>query len=663
DIESTHDIIEKIREDEKYKIDEDSYIRARLFDMLVGDWDRHQDQWRWAQYDQPNGDKLFKPIPRDRDQVFSNFDGALLNMMRAISGSTKQLQVYDEKLEDIEWMNAAGVKLDRVMVQQSELKTWLTQAEFIMEYVTDDVIERAFQNIPEEIDREGIESIKKKLKGRRENLKDIAERYYKYLNSLVILTGTDKDDYIEVTRASKGRTRVKISRIIDGEKAEVIVDRTFNKELTRDLWIYGLDDDDVFEVTGDEDDLIYTRLIGGLGNDIYRIERGRRVKIYDHESKENTIEKRGGANVKLTDVYNLNVFDYTKNISTKGGFSPLGGSNPDDGILLGLGLSRQRDGFQRNPFSQLHELRALYAFETKGLEVNYTGTFANIFNDWNLELTGRFTSDNYTENFFGFGNETINPDNQEGWDYNRVRLGNVAAGAGILKTADFGSDYLFNVKFESVQVQGNTDRFINEIAPIPDSEFYDNDFFGALGAEYRYHSADNESNPTRGMTFLLNLGGKTNLGETDDLFGYVDTSLRLFNALTLDRKLVLKTDVLYKTRLGDGFLFYQAASLGGDSGLRGYRNERFTGKSALAGSADVRYTFNTIKTKTLPFQLGIFVGGDLGRVWVKDQLSEVWHNDYGGGLWVTAAKTLSGRFDIFTGDEGTRFTVGLGVNF
>ncbi|NNE31241.1 MAG: phosphoesterase, partial [Winogradskyella sp.] len=239
DIESTHDIIEKIRKDEKYKIDENAYVRARLFDMLIGDWDRHQDQWRWAQFNQENGDKWYRPIPRDRDQVFSNFDGALLDIMKVISGSTKQLQVYDEKLEDIEWMNAAGVKLDRVLVQQATKDKWLEHAKFLQENVTDEVIEKAFSKVPEEVQDETLADIKAKLKGRRSNLLDIAERYYNFLNELVVLTGTDKDDYIEVTRTGDDETNVKISRIIDGEKAEVIVDKTFNKDLTKEIWIYG----------------------------------------------------------------------------------------------------------------------------------------------------------------------------------------------------------------------------------------------------------------------------------------------------------------------------------------------------------------------------------------------------------------------------------------
>ena len=38
--------------------------------MLIGDWDRHQDQWRWIEFKE-NGKKVYRPMPRDRDQAFS----------------------------------------------------------------------------------------------------------------------------------------------------------------------------------------------------------------------------------------------------------------------------------------------------------------------------------------------------------------------------------------------------------------------------------------------------------------------------------------------------------------------------------------------------------------------------------------------------------------
>ena len=116
-------------------------------------------------------------------------------------------------------------------------------------------------------------------------------------------------------------------------------------------------------------------------------------------------------------------------------------------------------------------------------------------------------------------------------------------------------------------------------------------------------------------------------------------------------------------RIGDDFIFYQAANIGGRNGLRGYRTERFTGKNSFVGSADLRYGFPSFKTNILPLQIGIFGGLDVGRVWLKDDVSDKWHNDYGGGFWVTAAETLSGTFNFFNSVEVLRFSFGLGMSF
>ena len=663
DIESTHDIIEKVREDEKYKIDENAFVRARLFDMLIGDWDRHQDQWRWAQFNMENGDKYYRPIPRDRDQVFSNFDGALLDVMKIISGSTKQLQVYDEELKDIEWMNSAGIKLDRVLIQKADKEKWIEQAKFLQEHITDEVIDLAFSKVPVEVQDETLEDIKKKLKGRRGNLQDIATRYYNYLNELVILTGTDKDDYIEVTRVGDKETHIKISRIIGGEKGEVLVDKTFNRDITKEIWIYGLDDKDVFEVSGKANNLIFTRLIGGQENDTYIIKNGRRIKVYDHKSKKNTIQENKGAQIKFTDVYNLNLFDFNKNIVKTSTITPSIGYNPDDGFQLGVSFMKTVKGFQRNPFSQQHRFKGGYFFATNGFALNYDGEFANIFQDWNLHVAGTFTSENFTNNFFGYGNETVNNDEELDLDYNRVKTGIYAAKIGIIKKGSFGSDYGFRTIFEGIEIEETEDRFISEFAPEINTDFYKRRFFGGLEAEYNYKSFDNAINPSRGMTFMLNVGGKTEFKDTKNTYGFINSDLGFYNALSKDRKLVLKTDLRTQIRIGDELVFYQASNIGGNNGLRGFRTERFTGKNSLVGSADVRYSFPSFKTNILPLQIGIFGGADVGRVWLKGEDSEKWHNDYGGGFWITAAESLSGTFNFFNSTEGLRFSFGFGLNF
>ena len=663
DIESTHDIITKIRKDEKYKIDENAYIRARLFDMLIGDWDRHQDQWRWAQFNQENGDKLFKPIPRDRDQVFSNFDGALLDVMKVLSGATKQLQVYDAELKDIEWMNSAGIKLDKVLIQKSDRAVWLKQAKFLMDNITDQVITTAFSKVPKEVNDKSLAEIKDLLKARKSNMLDIAERYYNYLNQLVIITGTDKDDYFEINRIGDNQTNVKISRIIDGKKGEVLIDRNFNKDITKELWIYGLDDDDIFEVTGKANNLIFTRIVGGQNNDTYIIKNGKRVRVYDHESKPNTIQENNGAKINFIDNYNNNLFDFNKNIVRTGIITPSLAYNPDDGFALGVSLVKTTKGFQRNPYSQQHRFKGGYFFGTDGFSIEYDGKFANLFKDWNLHVGGQLTGENFSNNFFGFGNETVNNDELD-LDFNRVKTSIYKASVGVLKRGHFGSDYGFKFIAEGIEIAETTDRFIETFSPSSfNNEFYNRRFFLATEADFNYASFDNKITPTRGMTLNLNTGIKTEPENTKNTYGYLNYNLGFYNALSTNRKLVLKTDLRGQARFGDDLVFYQAANIGAINGLRGFRNQRFTGKNSLVGSADVRYSFNSFKTATLPLQIGVFAGGDVGRVWLKGESSNKWHNDYGGGFWVSAAESIQGTFNFFNSNEGLRFSFGFEVAF
>ena len=165
------------------------------------------------------------------------------------------------------------------------------------------------------------------------------------------------------------------------------------------------------------------------------------------------------------------------------------------------------------------------------------------------------------------------------------------------------------------------------------------------------------------MNFKLHVGAKTNLQYAEELYGYINSNLGFYNALTKDKTLVLKTDVRAQFRFGNDYVFYQASNIGGESGLRGYRAERFTGRNSMVASADVRYGFPSFKIRLLPFQITVFGGGDLGRVWQKDDFSNKWHNDYGGGLRITAAQSLSGTFNLFRGEEGSRFSFGLGFKF
>ena len=226
------------------------------------------------------------------------------------------------------------------------------------------------------------------------------------------------------------------------------------------------------------------------------------------------------------------------------------------------------------------------------------------------------------------------------------------------KVSPFGSTFIFKALFEGIEVEGTDGRYITQVTPTPVA-LDETKYFVSAEGTYQYESYDNKVNPTRGMNFNLVAGGTQNIDDSDRIFGYVKPQIVFYNALTRNRKLVLKTDVRGQFNIGNNFEFYQGAQLGSDTGLRAYRDERFTGRTAAVAGADLRYSFNKFKTALLPIQLGVFGGYDVGRVWVPNDTSDKLHSSYGGGLWVNTADLLSGTFNLFAGDEGLRFTFGL----
>ena len=76
---STHDMWSLYRTDPESRPDSKAYLRARLLDLFVGDWDRHEGQWRWAFIPGKHG---LQPIAEDRDQALSNYDGLVMTIAR-----------------------------------------------------------------------------------------------------------------------------------------------------------------------------------------------------------------------------------------------------------------------------------------------------------------------------------------------------------------------------------------------------------------------------------------------------------------------------------------------------------------------------------------------------------------------------------------------------
>ena len=665
---STDDLLKNLSKNENHILDEKAYIKARLFDMLIGDWDRHEDQWRWAVFKKEK-QTIYRPIPRDRDQAFSIMgDGTLLNFVTNSVPSLRLMRSYNEDIKNPEWFNLEPYPLDMSLITKASKSDWDEQVKLITTNITDAIIEDAFTLFPDEVKSETISEIKRKLQGRRKNLQKISNSYYNHINKYQIIKGTNKDDWFEINRLPNGQTKVTVYRIKKTKKKGIFHERTYKSSETKEIWIYGLDDDDTFVVKGGGKDLIKIRIIGGQNNDTYNIKNGKKIIIYDHKSKKNTFTSKNGK-IRLTDYYDKNVYNYKKLPVKLNIINPSIGYNPDDGIRLGLSNILTIKNFERNPFSSQHIISGSYYFATDGFELGYSSEFANIFAKWNFGINASFTSPNFSINYFGTGNNSLNlqVNGTKNFNYNRVRIKELFAGTFIHWKGDLGAKIKIAVNFQNYKVENTPGRFI-ETQFQKNDDIFNNQYFINTEASYQFENSDNPTFSTSGMKTELKVGYTSNLSDSDS-FGYLIPSISFHQKVTSNGKLVFATMLKSHFTFGSGYQFYQAASIGGNNdGLRGYRNQRFTGKNMFYHSSDIRLNLRKIKTSLIPINIGVYGGFDYGRVWggqnlIINPVQKDWNISYGGGFFFDIANIIGAKIAAFHSDDGTRIAVGLGFKY
>ncbi|MGL6037738.1 MAG: metallophosphoesterase [Soonwooa sp.] len=653
---STEDVIKLLAKDEKYKMNESAYIRARLFDMLIGDWDRHYDQWKWEQKNV--GDKvLISPIPKDRDQAFVEYDGLATQMFLNFPG-LRHMQSFGPKIKNVKWFNMEPYPLDLAFTNNATEEDWKREADFIKANLTRNVIEDAFKNLPKEVQNADIESIKQNLELRKNDLASYASDYYKVLRKTVILTGTNKKDRFEITRLPNHETQVKIFR--NKKEGEALTfEKVYNKKETSEIWVYTLGDDDDFIVKGDQNHPIKLRLLGGLNHDNYNIERDNRVNIYDYKSKKNTISKNASA--RLTDDYDLNEYNYKRLKYSFWTSTPNLGYNPDDEIVLGMTTGFVKNGFKRNPFAAKHNLKTNYFTGSQGYEIAYEGIFPRLVGNWYYGLNTGFTSSRFIRNYFGNGNLTINEEKIFDEDFYRVRAKEFYVKPSINWRKN-SSWFTANLAYEAIKIEKTADRRIS-LPNVVDEQVFKTQHFSGIDLKFDFENLNKDVNPSLGMKVKAAFSYRQNLENSDNKLPTLETGLGFIHYITNNEKIIISTYAEAKWLLSNDYQFFQMATLGGNRNLRGYRFDRFYGKSSFYQTTDLRFDLGTIKNAYLPINVGLFAGFDYGRVWIPNEITDKWHNSYGLGLWLNALDKIGVQASYFRSSDGGRIALGFGVDF
>uniref|UniRef100_UPI00261862AF metallophosphoesterase n=1 Tax=uncultured Chryseobacterium sp. TaxID=259322 RepID=UPI00261862AF len=636
----TDDAIRNLQKPQKYEVDERAYVRARLFDILIGDWDRHDDQWKWAAYQ--NGDKtLYKPIPKDRDQAFSKYGGKLLPIIMTAE-ALKHMKTFKAHQKKVKWLNREAYPLDLIFAKHSGENVWLEEAKYIQQNLTDEDIDYAFLQLPKEVQDQTAEDIKTKLIARRKELDLYAAEYFKALQNKVIITGTDKVDFFEIEKTKNSIVVLHYEKNKSGEKI-LISKREIDPKKTKELWVYGLNDNDVYTISGSENNRTKIRLIGGYDEDHYLVENGSHVKIYDFRSEENTYTK---GTKRISDDYKTNTYDHKKPMYNNFNILPMANYNPDDGVQFQGIVGYRVNNFIREPYSQRHNLKLGLFTATGSFSATYKGIFKKAVSQWDLELDAFYTTPKNTQNFFGLSNVSTYSKDLFKEDFYRVRRSIFSFAPSISRKGWMNFKHQIQAGFESNKIEQNNDRIVMNSADINPSVFKSQNF-GNINYIFNYQNIAEKYFPFFGMDILLNTGWKTSFSDKNRNFFSVNGNLNLDHRIDKKGRFILANSTDFNWINNNNFEFYQAASIGGDRNLRGYKNFRFSGKSAIANSTDIRWNFGKLANKIAPADWGIFTGYDIGRVWNDGENSRKWHQSYGGGIWLGLVESFSARAQYF----------------
>jgi hypothetical protein len=183
EIMDTDDLQElKLKHGKKVSIDRDAFVKARLFDLLIGDWDRHAKQWGWV-VQKKDSSYAATPLAGDRDNAFFSIDG-LLPAILTNRNIQPLVRPYEE---DIDYMPGLIYPVDVYFLQNTSEEIFVSQAKNLQNVLNDLNIEKAFEAWPSEINQLDKNEIQKKLKARRDHLVQIAREFKKEIDKKELL--------------------------------------------------------------------------------------------------------------------------------------------------------------------------------------------------------------------------------------------------------------------------------------------------------------------------------------------------------------------------------------------------------------------------------------------------------------------------------------------
>jgi hypothetical protein len=637
---NTFKMLERLDEDNDNTIDTIAFFRARLLDIFMGDWDRHEDQWRWIDEKKGSGRK-YVPIPRDRDQVFYRNEGFFPKI-----ASRKWIAPFltgfrgDIKRGNYSFFN--GRRLNARFLIQLDHDRWRKIISEFLPLLTEEVMEAALKRLPPEVYAMKHDELLQIMKMRKANLPRVMDNYYRFLNHIVDIQISDKNELVEIKDAPNKGLLVTIHKLSKkGKAAEQLFARTFVNNETKELRFYiGNGNDSV--VLNNTNKKIKVRIVGGDGSKVYNVERsGKKVCVYEKETGVVFMGKTGRLKEHLSnDTANLSFIP----TNPHGIVKPLiaAGFNLDDGLFLGGGVKIFTPGFRKLPYASIQQITLAHSFSTTAYRIRYKGEWFRAIGKADITMQANIFAPNNTRNFFGRGNETEYIKEGDFRRFYRTRYNvyhlnpSLRWHLGKFTTLSAGPSFQF---YHSDSLE-NKGRFINNVSLInsyDSNSIHKDKMHGGVIVNLIRDKRNSLILPTKGH--YISILAQWHGGLNDESKSY----MQVMPEIAFYKNLSKRSTVVIAERLGGAVTFgksafYQSAFLGGHENLLGFRQYRFAGEHMVYNNLEFRLKLANFASYILPGQFGMTGFYDVGRVWEKNESSGTWHQGVGGGFYFAPAQ-------------------------
>ena len=657
---STYEAVNEMITAGDHFADQKTFLKGRLVDVLIADFDRHRGQWSWGTKDSA-GRKMYYPIPKDRDQALYCNRGLIMAGAR-FAGYSFMVN-FKPRVGSMRRATKVGAHVDRYFTNTLTEEDWKQVLSEFREKLTDSVLSSAVHRFPREIYAIRGEYVYQTLRARRDGVAEKGMGYYRHLSRKVNVPGGNKGDLFKVSNQGKHT----LVEVYSKEHNELKYSRLFDPSITKEIRLFGFNGDDRFDIDESTRGKIKFRVAGGTGADTFDIRGRVRNHIYDMRSEANEVSSRRWTTKMFQRSPSVHEYNFSEKIHSSFSLPVLLlGANRDDGFLAGLRLRYTTFGFRKVPYGSAQTLSGIMSPSNNAYQLKYTGEFINVFRRFDLTMEVETANPTFN-NFFGYGNESVF-DKSKTINYYRVRY-NYSSGELLLRKR-FLNDSIMGVSigpavyYYSYPREFNKGRILEDdgsVTGIPRSGITQPKFYGGGKMLFSADNVNNEFVPTQGVNWMTELSVMKDLNTNAESFSRIYSTLDVYAMLSQERK------VMAALHFGGGHIFsktfeyFQAFTLGGNNYLRGYRANRFTGSSVAYGSAELKVKLFDFNAYILKADVGLVGFTDAGRVWMKNENSQRWHYGYGGGIYLIPFDSMIFSVVLAKSEEDQLYNISLGT--